>query len=402
MAAAGAVPPAFEMSEATSIRRRARVAVVPARQLARAQSDSIALLPMPITADQSAVLEMLLAGQSFADLDDLLGLSEDDVREPCPRGADRARRRRPGPQRRPERLPARPGGPDRARGRRPAPAPGRRRPRARRRGSPSELAELAPAARAPEAPARPGGRRFLEPRRAGAPAEPAARAPSAVRRWPALPQGRRRASMPALGAAAVILIAVVLGVDRRLLRRRRARDAAATTTASADGEPTPIAHRAVQRESRRRGAHAASPLKPPGNGDAARRRDRRALDRRPALPRPRGREPRRRRRRDEAYVVWFMFDEKTRLPAVADLPRERLVQGPLRDPAAVAGLISQRRAAIEISLSDAAGDAGRDPAGRPGRDLPDRAPRTDRPRAARSRDSARRRRTSAPARAGGD
>src|SRR5262245_10644892 len=35
---------------------------------------------MALTPDQKAVLELLLAGQSYADLEELLGLSQDDVR----------------------------------------------------------------------------------------------------------------------------------------------------------------------------------------------------------------------------------------------------------------------------------------------------------------------------------
>ena len=33
---------------------------------------------MALTPDQKAVLELLLAGQSYAELEDLLGLSQDD------------------------------------------------------------------------------------------------------------------------------------------------------------------------------------------------------------------------------------------------------------------------------------------------------------------------------------
>ena len=35
---------------------------------------------MPLTLDQTAVLELLLANQSYADLEDLLGISQDEVR----------------------------------------------------------------------------------------------------------------------------------------------------------------------------------------------------------------------------------------------------------------------------------------------------------------------------------
>ena len=70
---------------------------------------------------------LLTGGQSFEDLDDLFGLDEGETLRARPRGARGARRRRSGPERRPDRVPLGPGRPHRPRRRRQAPAPGRRR-----------------------------------------------------------------------------------------------------------------------------------------------------------------------------------------------------------------------------------------------------------------------------------
>jgi hypothetical protein len=252
---------------------------------------------MALTADQTAVLELLLAGQGFADLAELLDLDEDEVRM-------RAR----------EALGAL-GGADPDRnvalsayllgqadpiGR--ADAVRHLRQDADDHALASALAErlreIAPGAGLPELPPAPGGRR-----------SPRAAAPTATKEGPSrprLPAGVR--SMPTgkplyalLGVGAIVLVLAILAVAGVF----SGDDPSTTTDSTANSSATPgeVAGDEVERVE----------LTSPGNGDAAGEAvvgattaDQPYLDltlqNLEAAP------------RDKVYVVWFLFNDRLGYP----------------------------------------------------------------------------------------
>ena len=276
--------------------------------------------------------------------------------------------RRPGPQRRPQRLPARPGRPDRPRRRRPPPAQGRRRPRAghhdlrapRRDRAGRRAAEAASRARRRRLP----GREARRPP-AAAPAPRESRSPLA-----GIPKERGRL-YAGLAAAAVILIAVVLGVTGVFSGDDEAPAESGETTTTANGEQDPAGGIGQIPDGEEL---SRVPLESPGKGDAEGAAivglstgDQAYLDLiiENLEPAPQG----------EAYVVWFMFDDKTGYPLSPIFPDEK---GSFNDrfaiPQAVTGLIANTRA-IEVSVSNARQTPEGDPEGGGGRDVPDRATR---------------------------
>jgi hypothetical protein len=253
---------------------------------------------MALTADQTAVLELLLAGQGFADLAELLDLDEDEVRM-------RAR----------EALGAL-GGADPDRnvalsayllgqadpiGR--ADAVRHLRQDADDHALASALAErlreIAPGADLPDLPPAPGGRR-----------SPRAAAPSATKAGPSRPglPAAARLTMPTgkplyalLGGGAIVLVLVILAAAGAF----SGDDPSTTTDSTANSSATPgeVAGDEVERVA----------LTSPGNGDAsgeavvgATTADQPYLDltlqNLEAAP------------RDKVYVVWFLFNDRLGYP----------------------------------------------------------------------------------------
>lgn len=311
---------------------------------------------MPISADQSAVLEMLLTGgQSYADLDDLFGLSDGDTRE-------RARAAL-------EEL----GGSDPDRnvgltdyvlgqadpiGRADA-------ARHLRSDAPdrdlaakieSELESHFPDAELPKLPQAAGGGRFGG--RANAePTQPAGE-PKAKKERRASLSSRQTKIFAGLGAAAIVLIAVVLAV---------------TGVFSGDESDVP-ASEAGGDELAGSGTDPTDPTDPANPTD-------------PSTPIPDGQEISRvplaspdggqeggaavvgitdsdqpyldlvlsnvdEAPKDLAYLVWFMFDENTGYPLPAQIvPTGKTFEDRFAIPLEAAGLIA-RAQVIEVSLSD--------------------------------------------------
>ena len=184
---------------------------------------------MALTSDQTAVLELLLAGQSYSDLADLLGLGDDEVR-----GRARAALTELGGS-----------DPDRKVGLSEyllgqADPIGRADAVRHLRQDAADhelattiserLAEMAPAADLPKLPPAPGGGSFLS-RGSDAPT-----AKAEERRSPlaSIPKDRGRL-YAGLGAAAVILIAVVLAVSGVFSGDDEPAAADGTTTAESTG-----------------------------------------------------------------------------------------------------------------------------------------------------------------------
>jgi hypothetical protein len=305
---------------------------------------------MALTSDQTAVLEMLLAGRSYEDLASLLDLGEDDVRARARAaltelgGAD----------------------PDRSVGLTDyllghADPIGRADAVRHLRQDAADhelaeaisarLAEMAPAADLPKLPPPPGGGRFLSREPSGSAAdgaEPARRSPLA-----AIP-GERGRLYAALGAAAVVLIGVVLAITGVFSGDDESPAADTPAEASAGDETDGIGAVPPGEELER------VPLAPVGNGDAAGAAivgilrgdesggpdvDQAYVDVivRNLSPAPQG----------QAYVVWFMFDNETGYPLSPIFPDQ---DGSFSDrfsiPTAVTALVAQTKA-IEVSVSDA-------------------------------------------------
>ncbi len=211
---------------------------------------------------------------------------------------------------------------------------------------------MAPAADLPKLPPAPGGGSFLS-RKAGAPADPATS--SSERRSPlsALPQGRSRL-YAGLAAAAVILIAVVLGVTGVFSGDDEPADAGDATTA---GDETDAGEATGGETSGIPDGQELTriALKPEGNGDAAgiatiglSTGDQPYIDL--AV------ENLEQAPKDQAYVVWFMFDEKTGYPLSPIFPEQGSFNDRFAVPPAVVSLIFNQRLgaeSIEIALSDA-------------------------------------------------
>ena len=245
---------------------------------------------MALTADQTAVLELLLAGQGFAELAELLGLDEDEVRLRAREalgelgGAD------------PDRnvaLSAYLLGHADPIGR--ADAVRHLRQDATDHALAAEISErlreIAPGAALPELPAAPGARR---------PPRPARRPASASRSWsrPALPSGNGLYLL--LAGAAVVLIVAVLAIAGVFSGDE---DSTGDSAANSSSTPGEVAGDEIERV----------PLVSPGNGDAvgeavvgATTADQPYLDLRLENLEPAP--------QDKVYVVWFLFNDSVGYP----------------------------------------------------------------------------------------
>jgi hypothetical protein len=298
---------------------------------------------MPISADQSAVLEMLLTGgQSFEDLDDLFGLNEGESHERARAALEEI------------------GGADPDRnvglteyllsqadpiGRADAVRHLRQDADDRELAGTIEagLATLFPAAELPKLPQAPAGSRFGG-RQSPAPAQPAGE-PLPVKEDGAGFSSRQTRIFAAAGGGAILLIVVILAIAGVFSGddSEPASAADTETTAADPSDPsTPIPD----------GEEVSSvPLSPPNGGKAGGAAvvgisggTQPYLDLVLSnLPDP---------PKDKAYLAWFMFDDQRGYPmANAIVPQNGKFEDRLPIPAAVAGPISQARA-IEISLSD--------------------------------------------------
>ena len=299
---------------------------------------------MPISADQSAVLEMLLTGgQSFEDLDDLFGLDEGESHE-------RARAAL-------EEL----GGADPDRnvglteyllgqadpiGRADAVRHLRQDAGDRELADTivAELSTLFPTAELPKLPQAPAGSRFGGRQ---APAAQPAGEPLPVKEDGTGLSSRQTRMFAALAGAGVLLIVVVLAVAGVFSGDDEPTSSGATASSETGAEDpvdpsTPIPD----------GEEVSSvALTSPNGGKAGGAAvvgisggtqpylDLVLTD----LPDP---------PKDKAYLAWFMFDENRGYPmAAAIVPENGRYENRLAIPTAVAGPISQSRS-IEISLSD--------------------------------------------------
>ena len=295
---------------------------------------------MPISADQSAVLEMLLTGgQSYADLDDLFGFDQGDTRERARAaleelgGADPDRnvgladyllgqadpigradavrhlRQDPGDRELAERIIA-------------------------------ELQTHFPDAELPNLPQAPAGSRFSGRQSPAKPA-PAAKSRPAMPKTNFTPKQTR--TFAALGGAAILLIVGVLAIAGVFSGEEPSSASTDDATAENPVDPsTPIPDGEEISE---------VPLTPPDGGKAGGAAvvgiasgTQPYLDLvLSGLPDP---------PKDRAYLAWFMFDEDNGYPmAAAIVPENGNYENRLPIPQEVAGPISQSRA-IEISLSN--------------------------------------------------
>ncbi|HYH62328.1 MAG TPA: hypothetical protein VD766_10725 [Solirubrobacterales bacterium] len=302
---------------------------------------------MTISADQSAVLEMLLTGgQSYEDLDDLFGVSEGDTRDRARGGLEQM------------------GGADPDRnvgltdyllgqadpiGRADAVRHLRQDAADRELAEKilSELETLFPAAELPKLPQAPAGSRFGG-RASATPAQPAGE-PRASGGGPSRLSGRQTRMIAGMGAAAVILIAVVLAVagvfsgDEEGSTPNGDETASTPTDPAAPTDPsTPIPDgEEISRV----------PLAPPDGGKAggaavvgiasgSQPYLDLVLSNLPDAP------------KGQAYLAWFMFNETQGYPMTEPIvPQNGNFENRLAIPLEVAEPIS-RAVAIEISLSD--------------------------------------------------
>jgi hypothetical protein len=301
---------------------------------------------MALTPDQTAVLELLLAGQSYSDLEELLGLTQDDVRARARAalaelgGADPDRNVGLGDYLLGQADPI---------GRADAVRHLRRDAEDHALATTilERLAELAPEADLPKLPPAPGGGSFLS---RGAQAEPAAGRADARSPLFSIPQGRSRL-YAGLAAAAVIVIGAVLGVTGAFSGDDDSAGSSETTTAAETGASNGTSSEIPDGEELLR-----IPLSSAGSNDAngaaiigLSTGDQPYLDLvienlEPATG-------------GNAYVVWFMFDDRTGYPLSPIFPDQ---DGSFNDrfaiPAAVTGLLFNQRVgaeSIEISVSDA-------------------------------------------------
>ena len=298
---------------------------------------------MALTSDQTAVLELLLAGQTYPDLAELLGLEEEEVR-----GRARAALTELGgadPDRNVGLSDYLLGQADPI-GRADAVRHLRKDAddHALATAISEQLADVAPGADLPKVPPAPSGGSFLSRGAEPAPADaPERRSPLA-----GIPKERGRL-YAGLGATAVILIAVVLAVTGVFSGDDEPAAAETTATDSTGGSADPaegIGEIPDGEELSR------VPLEAPGGGDAKGAAivglstgDQPYLDLiiQNLSPAPQG----------DAYVVWFMFDERTGYPLSPIFPDNK---GSFNDrfaiPTAVTSLISRTRS-IEVSVSNA-------------------------------------------------
>lgn len=302
---------------------------------------------MALAPDQQAVLELLLAGQTYADLEELLGLTQDEVRGRARAGltelggADPDRNVGLSDYLLGQADPI--GRADAVRHLRQDPADHELAVRISER-----LAELAPAADLPKLPPAPGGGSFLS--RGPAPAREAEE-PAGPRRSPLASISQSRSRLyAALAAAAVLLIAVVLAV---------------TGVFSGDDEPASAGDTNTTAEGTSDGAETGEipdgqelttiPLRATGNGDARGAAtiglstgDQPYID---LVIQNLDQEP-----NGQAYVVWFMFDEDTGYPLSPIFPEQGEFNDRFAVPAPVISLIFNQRIgaeSIEVALSDA-------------------------------------------------
>ena len=301
---------------------------------------------MPISADQSAVLEMLLTGgQSFDDLDDLFGLESGETRK-------RARAAL-------EEL----GGADPDRnvgltdyllgqadpiGRADAVRHLRTDASDRELAGKieTELAALFPAAELPKLPQAPAGSRFGG-RQAAAPPQPAGE-PLPLKEGTGGFSPKQTRLVAALGGAAIVLVVVVLAIAGVFSNDDE--PSSGTTSAAADtggaedpidpSTPIPDGEEISQVPlTSPSGAKTSGAAVVGISGGTQPYLDLVLTD----LPDP---------PKDKAYLAWFMFDENRGYPmAAAIIPQKGTYENRLAIPQAVAGPISQSRS-IEISLSN--------------------------------------------------
>ena len=299
---------------------------------------------MALTPDQTAVLELLLAGQTYSELEELLGLDEAEVRSRARAalselgGADPDRNVGLSEYLLGQADPI--GRADAARHLRQD-----RADHALASALVERLAEIAPGATLPKLPPAPGGGSFLG--RGATPTPAPSATPERHSPLARIPKERGRL-YAALGGAAVILVAVVLGATGVFSGDEEAPADAGDATTAANGEdPAEGLGEIPDGEELTR-----VPLEAPGRGDARGAAivglssgDQAYLDLiiENLQPAPRG----------DAYVVWFMFDGKTGYPLSPIFPSEK---GSFNDrfaiPQAVTGLIANTRA-IEVSASNA-------------------------------------------------
>lgn len=297
---------------------------------------------MPLTSDQTAVLELLLGGQTYSELEDLLGLEEAEVRSRARAaltelgGAD--------PDRHVSLSDYLLGQAD----------PIGRADAVRHLRQDVDdhvlaatiaerLAEIAPTADLPKLPPTPGGGSFLS---RGATPAPSMDAPERRSPLAGIPQERGRL-YAAFAGAAVILVAVVLAVSGVFSGDEESPADSGETTTTAEEDPAEGLGEIPDGEELSR-----VPLEAPGGGDARGAAivglstgDQAYLDLIIENLQP--------AQQGDAYVVWFMFDDKTGYPLSPIFPGEG---GSFNDrfaiPQAVTGLIAQTRS-IEVSVSNA-------------------------------------------------
>ena len=303
---------------------------------------------MPISADQSAVLEMLLTGgQSFDDLDDLFGLDEGETFERARSALEEI------------------GGADPDRnvglteyllgqadpiGRADAVRHLRQDAADRELADTvvTELSTLYPAAELPKLPQAPAGSRFGG-RQSAPPAQPAGE-PLPVKDSDGGFTSKQTRMFAALGGGAILLIVVILAIAGVFSGDDE--PTTAGTSASSDTEQ-PAANTPVDPSTPIPDGEEISqvPLTSPSgaktsgaavvgiSGGTQPYLDLVITD----LPDP---------PKDKAYLAWFMFDEDHGYPmAAAIVPDKGTYENRLAIPQAVAGPISQSQA-IEISLSN--------------------------------------------------
>ena len=247
---------------------------------------------MALTADQSAVLELLLAGQSFAELAELLGLGEDEVRL---RAREALRELGGSDPDESVALSAYLLGQADPIGRADAVRHLRQDPddHALATELVARLREIAPDAALPDLPASSGRPRLRKP----VPATPTAAPTSLSRVRPALVQNRLYV---ALGAGAVVLVAIVLAVSGVF---------------SGDEEPAPADEGDTTEQPGEVPGEEVSriPLEAVGSGDASGEGivgittgDQPYLDIRLENLEPAP--------RDQVYVIWFLFDQSVGYP----------------------------------------------------------------------------------------
>ena len=296
---------------------------------------------MPISADQSAVLEMILTGgQSFEDLDDLFGLDEGESRERARAaleelgGADPDRNVGLAEYLLGQADPI--GRADAVR-------------HLRQDSADHELAEkvvaelhgLFPAAELPKLPQAPAGSRFGGRQSAPAAAQPAGE-PLPVKEGGSGFSPKQTRIFAALAGAGVLLIVVVLAIAGVFSSDEADSPDSSASAEETGAEPsTPIAG----------GDTVEIPLAPPGDGDEGGVAILAFTDTgQPFVdlvlenlePAP----------KDEAYLLWFMFNKDEGFPITEPIiPQKGKYENRLTIPSEAAGLLAQFTKSIELARS---------------------------------------------------